>query len=272
MNISQAFNVKIHGNGDNTIVFSHGFGTTQKAWGPVVERLQDHYRIVTFDLAGADAKTIAAFNSQRHGSLDGFAEDITVILDDLDATDIVFVGHSVSGMLAVLTANADPDRFKGLVLVAPSARYMDDPEDGYVGGFPREAIDGVIAAAGQDFGAWANGFSQMVMANPEEPDLAADFNKSLQALRPDIALATLKAIFYSDHREDARKAGGLGIPIRIIQPGNEVAVPRAAADWLANATGAELRVLPDLSGHFPHIIAPDAVAGEIRDFLTRHGW
>ena len=46
--------------------------------------------------------------------------------------DVVFVGHSVSAMIGVLAAAAEPERFARLVLVGPSPRYIDD--DGYVGG------------------------------------------------------------------------------------------------------------------------------------------
>ena len=50
-------------------------------------------------------------------------------------------------MIGVLAAKRDPDRFEALVLVGPSPRYIDDA--GYVGGFSRQDIDGLLELAGQ---------------------------------------------------------------------------------------------------------------------------
>ena len=43
------------------------------------------------------------------------------ICRELELHDVVFVGDSVSAMIGVLAAAAEPDRFAKLVLVGPSA-------------------------------------------------------------------------------------------------------------------------------------------------------
>ena len=45
-------------------------------------------------------------------------------------------------MIGVLAAAREPARFRALVLVGPSPRYIDD--EGYVGGFSRADIDGLL--------------------------------------------------------------------------------------------------------------------------------
>lgn len=57
---------------------------------------------------------------------------------------MVFVGHSVSAMIGVLAANREPESFDRLVLVGPSPRYIND--EGYVGGFEREDIEGLLTS------------------------------------------------------------------------------------------------------------------------------
>jgi len=63
------------------------------------------------------------------------------ICRELDLTDVTFVGHSVSATIGILAAAAEPNRF------GPSPRYIDDA--GYVGGFTREDIDGLLQSHGQ---------------------------------------------------------------------------------------------------------------------------
>ena len=45
-------------------------------------------------------------------------------------------------MIGVLAANRDPSRFGVLVLVGPSARYINDAD--YVGGFERSDIEALL--------------------------------------------------------------------------------------------------------------------------------
>jgi sigma-B regulation protein RsbQ len=118
----------------------------------------------------------------------------------------------------------------------------------------------------QDYAAWANGFSQAFMGNPDKPDLAAGFAQALRALRPDVALAVIEMILRSDEREDCERLGALGIPTLVMQTRRDVAVPQAASGWLARALRAQWLEL-DLEGHFPHLLDPALVTRHLRTFL-----
>lgn len=245
-----------------------GFGTTQSSWQPIVDRLvAAGYRVMTFDGAGTTPATVPLYRSERHASLYGFAEDLLALLAAEGATAVSYVGHSAGGMVGLLALLGQPGLFRTLSLVGASARYIDDPATGYVGGFKAAGIDELVAAMRGNYAAWANGFAQLVVANPERPALALEFYRSLLALRPDIASEVLPAILRSDHRPDAI---GVALPVQVLQTAHDPAVPLAAAEWLAEATRAEdFRVLP-LSGHFPHISDPQRVGDAVLAFLERH--
>ncbi len=68
-----------------------------------------------------------------YAQLDRYAEDVATICRDLALSNVTFVGHSVSAMIGVLAHIADPDLITALVLIGPSARYIDDGD--YFGGF-----------------------------------------------------------------------------------------------------------------------------------------
>ena len=55
------------------------------------------------------------------------------VIGELGLDDVTVVGHSVSSMIGVLAHIAAPSVVTRLVLVSPSARYLDDGD--YRGGF-----------------------------------------------------------------------------------------------------------------------------------------
>ena len=64
--------------------------------------------IVLFDHVGAGGSDPRAYDPERYGRLDGYADDVVAILEELDLRDAVFVGHSVSAMIGVLAARRRP--------------------------------------------------------------------------------------------------------------------------------------------------------------------
>lgn len=258
-------NASIVGDGPVTLVLGNGLGTQQATWRHVVQALEGEARIVRFDYEGTPATDVASYRFDAYHTLHGHADDVVGLLRALDVRDAVFVGHSVSAMIGVLAATAVPERLTRLVLLAGSPRYLDD--DGYVGGFTREAIDGVLAAAATDFQAWVAGFAPVVLGADGTPEGIEEFASYLRRMRPDIGLQTLRAIFLSDlrHLLPATRQ-----PAHVLQPREDVAVPEAVGRYLASRLPhATLALLPS-RGHLPHLTTPDVVVPELRRILAVH--
>src|SRR5215213_10232034 len=109
-----------HGRPDGRpMVFAHGFGCDQNMWRHVWPAFAGTHRVVLFDHVGAGPSDTSAYDPRRYGSLQGYADDVLEICAELDLREVVFVGHSVSAMVGVLAAAAEPDRFAHLVLIGP---------------------------------------------------------------------------------------------------------------------------------------------------------
>src|SRR4051794_20129283 len=119
-------NVQVSGTGGQPMLFAHGYGCDQNMWRYVAPAFADDYKIVLFDHVGAGNSDASYFDRSKYRTLDGYARDVLEICDELDLHDVIFVGHSVSSMIGVLAANQEPDRFQSLVLIGPSARYLND--------------------------------------------------------------------------------------------------------------------------------------------------
>ncbi len=253
------------GDGEPTIIFGHGLGGDQGHWRATADLLAQRHRVLTFDAAGSGDCGPAVFSAVRHSDAQGFADDLSALVSELDLRGSVYVGHSMSGNAGALASAEDPGLFSRLVLVGASARYIDDPATGYVGGMTEDGLADLLAAVRSGFSTWAAGFAPAAMANGDRPVLAEEFAQSLQRYQPDVAYTLLRGAFRSDFRAEMSR---VAVPTLVLQAAEDVAVPLAAAQWLADAIPqARLELLP-AAGHFPHVANPAAVAAAIEGFLS----
>ncbi len=263
MSLARSHAVRILGEGAETFLLVHGIGGSQQQWQPVAERLALTTRVITFDLAGSGECDPRVFSAVRHSSILGFADDLAMLCGELDIRGANCVAHSMSGMAAALAAAADPGLFSRLIMIGASARYVDDPATGYVGGFTSEAIDTMLDAAAADFTLWSAGFAPYVMGNSGRPELAREFMQSLRRYTPDTAVTILRAAFTSDFREYMPR---VTVPTLVLQGTDDPAVPDTAAQWLAAALpNARYQQIP-VTGHFPFVVEPATVADAIEHF------
>jgi sigma-B regulation protein RsbQ len=258
-------NVTVMGKGPETVLFAHGFGSEQSVWRFQAEALQDRYRVVLFDHVGCGKSDFNAYSSQRYRSLHRYAEDVLELCDELDIPECTLVGHSLSGMVGVLASAMAPERFRRLVFVKASPRYLNDPAQGYVGGFEQEHIDALYASMSACFVSWASGFGKAAMGHPDRPELAQEFIRSLCHMRPDIARSIARIIFQSDHREELAHVRP---PTLILQAGEDFAVPDSVAHYMAQAIPRATLVPIAARGHLPHLSAPLAVTQALNAFIV----
>jgi sigma-B regulation protein RsbQ len=257
--------VQVLGQGHQTLVFAHGFGSDQTAWRHQVAAFEADYRIVLFDHVGAGKSDMSAYSPRRYSSLYSYAEDLLELCAELKLSEVVLVGHSVSGMISLLAALVDPDRFSQLIFIGASPRYINDPDADYIGGFEQADLDTLYAAMSANYYAWASGFAPIAMGNPDRPELALEFASTLKAIRPDIAQAVARVIFQSDHRAELPR---LTVPTVVLQSQNDVAVPLPVGHYMAKHIPQAHLHLINAQGHLPHISAPAEVTRILSECLA----
>ncbi|MEO6578603.1 MAG: alpha/beta hydrolase [Candidatus Limnocylindria bacterium] len=245
------------------MVFAHGFGCDQNMWRFMTPAFEDDYRIVLFDYVGNGKSDLAAYDAERYASLDGYAQDIVDIVRELDLHDVILVAHSVSSMIGVLAAIAEPDRFARLVLIGPSPSYLN--ESGYRGGFERSDIEGLLELMDKNYIGWANVLSPMVMKNDERPELTRELNDSFCATDPVIARQFAEVTFLSDNRADLSR---LRVPALVLQCSDDSLAPQAVGEFVAaSIPDSAFRQLA-ATGHCPHMSHPDETITAIREHLA----
>ena len=256
-------NVKVSGRGTQPMLFAHGFGCDQNMWRFVAPAFEEDYRVVLFDYVGSGKSDLRAYDPARYSTLGGYARDVLEVCEALRLRDVVFVGHSVSGVVGLLASIEEPRLFSRVVMVGPSPCYINDPPD-YRGGFERADIEGLLELMEHNYIGWANFLAPVVTKNPERPELARELEESFCSTDPRIARRFAEATFLSDNRGDLRR---VRVPSLIMQCSEDAIAPAEVGDYLArHLPHSTLRVL-EATGHCPHMSHPEETIRVIKEYL-----
>lgn len=263
MDIVARHNIKVSGNpAGATMLFAHGFGCDQNMWRHVAKHFEADFRVVLFDHIGAGNSDLSAYELDRHGTLSGYAGDVLAICRALNLHDVIFVGHSVSAMIGVLAAIDDPAMFLKLVLVGPSARYIN--EGAYVGGFEESDIDELLSSLESNYLGWSNVMAPVIMGNPDHPELGEELTASFCRTDPAIARRFAEVTFRSDNRADLPL---IKTPTLVIQCTDDVIAPIAVGEYVRDSLPNASMVLLEATGHCPNLSAPEQTVAAIAKFV-----
>ncbi len=263
MDLGSRLNATVTGTPDGPpIVFVHGFGCGQEIWRHVAPAFEADHRVVLFDLPGSGKADPTTYDPTRHASLDGYRDDVVAVLDELGLRSVVLVGHSVSAMTSVLVQRARPDLVSRLVLVGPSARYVDDGP--YVGGFGEADIEDLLELMGRNHLGWQDPLSSMV-AGPDQHESKAELEDMFCRTRPEVAEQFAAVTFRGDNRDDLAH---VSVPTLVVQSLHDAVAPVSAGEYVAGEVPDAVLEVIDTQGHCPQLSAPAETVATIRRFLA----
>ena len=257
-------NVKVLGEGTQPILFAHGFGCDQNMWRLIVPAFLADYRVILFDYVGAGKSDWSAYQPERYSSLDGYARDILDVCETLDLTEVIFVGHSVSGMIGMLAAIQAPGRFAHLILVSPSPSYLNDLPH-YRGGFERGEIEGLLGLMEKNYMGWANMLAPLIMQNADRPELTQELEQSFCSTDPIIARRFAEVTFFSDNRKDLPN---VSVPSLILQATVDAIAPVEVGQYMHHHMPVSTLQLMPVTGHCPHMSHPQETIQQIKEYLS----
>ena len=244
------------------MVFAHGYGCDQNMWRFIAPDFEVDHQVVTFDHVGFGRSDLAAYDTVKYNSLRGYAADVVEVMRELELSDAVLVGHSVSAMIGVLAHAQAPELFGAMVMVGPSARYVDD--DGYTGGFSRQQIKELLENLDANHLGWSAAMAPVIMGNPDRPDLAEELTNSFCRTDPDVARQFARVSFLSDNRADLP---GVDVPALVLQCSQDVIAPETAGRYVHEHVPGSAFTQLSATGHCPHLSAPEETTAAIRAWL-----
>ena len=256
-------NVHVSGKGTQPMVFAHGFGCDQNMWRLVTPAFQNDYRIVLFDYVGCGKSDWSAYSAERYGTLQGYVQDVIDVIRALGMEQVVFVGHSVSAVVGLLASVQAPELFARHILIGPSPRYVND--DGYLGGFERADIEGLLDLMEKNYLGWAQFLAPVVMKNEGQPELARELQESFCSTDPRTTRQFARATFLSDNRADLAR---VTVPSLVLQCSDDAIAPVEVGEYVHRALRGSAYRRMDATGHCPHMSHPRETIDLMKEYLS----
>ncbi|WP_423822447.1 alpha/beta hydrolase [Salinisphaera sp. SPP-AMP-43] len=222
------------------VTFSHGWPLNSDAWDPqMLFLVHQGYRCVAVDRRG-HGRSEQAFN---HNDMDGYADDLAAVMENLDLQEATMIGHSTGGgEVARYIGRHGTSRVKKAVLVAAVPPIMlktkDNPE-----GLPLEVFDEIRAGVAGDSSQYYRDLAiAFYGANREGATVSQGILEqfwlwSMQAGRHN-AYESIKAFSETDFTGDLKK---IDVPTLVLHGEDDQIVPvhdsaRKSAELISDAT------------------------------------
>ena len=117
----------VHSIGEPTVVLVHGWMCDQTYWELQLSALVEHFGVVTVDVAGHGLSG----TDRQVWTTSSLGDDVAAVINHLDLKDVVVVGHSMGGRVALEVARLVPGRVVGVIGVDTlhNAENTMDPEE-----------------------------------------------------------------------------------------------------------------------------------------------
>ncbi len=259
------------GAGEQTLLFIHGLGSYLKAWSKNIDVLKEHHRCIALDLPGYGKSN----KDEYPYDMSFFAETVRAFIDSLGLKNVVLVGHSMGGQVAMHTVLRSDKNIEKLILIAPAGfETFTDSE--------RQWLQAVYTA-------------QVIKATPEA-QIVKNFEINFHSMPDDARFMIDDRLFMRQTVEYDRycemipqcvkgmldepvfdRLPEIGLPTLVIFGENDLLIPNrllhASLTPLAVAESGHqriphsvLKMVPE-AGHFVQWEQAEAVNGAVLEFL-----
>jgi pimeloyl-ACP methyl ester carboxylesterase len=249
-----SLNYTVTGQGDTTLFFIHGWNLNLGYWDGIVDHLKPRYRIVAMDLAGHGNSG----KDRISWTAESFARDIIGIIAKEKLSNVILVGHSLGGELALGVYELNPD---GVIAIIGVDNFKD-VSFGITPAF-REEFKEYMAKFKRNYPEMADAFARENIRTTNREQINR-IVKDYRDADPKIALAVFKNMV-PRYESDKMLLKKLPFKLRIIasdyEPYNENALKQYCGagysiDWIREA------------GHFPMVEQPEQFANVMDKVLA----
>ena len=251
------------------VVLSHGWPLSGDAWAVEVKLLADNgYRAIAHDRRGHGRSS----KTYKGNDMDTYAKDLAELIESLDLTNLVVIGHSTGGGEAVrYAAQYGQDRVVKVITAGAVPPIMVQSESN-PDGLPISVFDEIRANVLKDASQyWIDLAEPFWGGNRENNDVTEgnrrDFWRQGQNVNLAAAYDCIKAFSETDFTEDLK---ALNVPIFIAQGDDDQIVPigDAALKSIELVKDGTLKVYPGAS-HGIHGAYQAALDKDILEFIAK---
>lgn len=262
------------GQGEPALLLLHGFGASTFSWREVMEPLGQGRRVIAFDRPGfgLTSRPLPGEWVGRNPYSTEAQVDLTMgLMDALGVRQVVLVGNSAGGTVALMAALAHPQRVQALVLV-DAAIYTRGGAPAWLRPIlatPQMRRLGPLLL--RSFPKQGEALIRLAWHDPSKvtPEVLEGYRKPLQVAHWDRALYELTVATVVP--DLAPRLPEVQVPTLVVTGDDDRIVPTAESLRLAaELPNARLAVIP-ACGHLPHEECPKPFLEAVEAFLKDLG-
>jgi len=193
---------EIHGTGEPTLVFVHGWSCDGRYWRLQVPHFSKTHRVILLDLAGHGHSGMG----RTHYRMSAFGEDVRAVTEAAGGQKAILIGHSMGGSVIAEAARLMPHRVLGLIGI-DTLGNIEYP-------MTREEFEKMIAPLEKDFGTASRQFIGEMISPQTDPQLRDWILSDVSAAPPAVALSAMKEMMTQYVTGEAAKVfEGMRIPV-----------------------------------------------------------
>ena len=201
--------VEIHyesgGSGSPALVFIHGWNCDRSYWSAQLPVFAATHQVVAIDLAGHGDSGM----NREEWSMANFGDDVAAVADALQLEEIILIGHSMGGPVALEAARLIKGRVKMIIgadtLSDVSLRYAD------------EQLAGMLAAMEADFPGTVESLVRSSFFLPtSDPALIDQIARDMGAAPPAAGIGAFEGFARWFDEDVGKTLADIEVPIRLI--------------------------------------------------------
>jgi len=169
----------VAGSGSPALVFIHGWMCDQSYWSEQVGPFSADHLVVTIDLPGHGDSGM----TRDDWDMVALGGDVRSVVEHLDLSEVIVIGHSMGGPVALETARLMPDRVIGVIGVDALHDFSFRYEPG--------EFEAMAAAFEADFAGTMDQFVASMFHDGADPDLIAAIRDNMAEGPPEVGVDLL---------------------------------------------------------------------------------
>jgi pimeloyl-ACP methyl ester carboxylesterase len=179
---------RVYGTGEPAIVLVHGWSCDANYWNAQLEVLKAKYTVVAVDLAGHGASG----GNRSDWSMANYGDDVASVVRQLPNRQIVVVGHSMGGTVALEATRRIGDRVIGIIAVDALKTIGQPP-------LPARQIETRLAPFRADFiGETRKFVTESLFPKGADPQFVNKIAYDMSLEPPQIGVASMQALLATD--------------------------------------------------------------------------
>lgn len=235
----QKIHYKESGQGNPTLLFVHGWLGNAEWWNSQEAYFRNTYHIVQMSLAGHGLSD----KSRKEWSSELYADDIKAVADQIGSSEIILIGHSMSGAY-VLEASLKIPQVKALVLIDTikdlDEAFTDEQAEQYMFVHYRNDFKNAVEHI----------LPQYLFVENTPSDVRERLQNEFLQNTSEAAIYLLRPLYIKDFRDTASK---VQVPVRAINSDNSPTNIENNRKYLKDYNSIEIAG----TGHYPMLENPE---------------